>query len=100
MGLLSNIMSFSSIFVLLFLFLSTSYGREQSGMTAYESIRKLRECIDLVDKPEFKKTCAGKYGVEKDQCVEKFTKKMMPTLNACIERSRSNLIPLPHRDEL
>ncbi|CAL44971.2 DUF19 domain-containing protein [Caenorhabditis elegans] len=86
--------------ILLILFCSCRKASAQSGLTAYESIRRLRECIDVIDKPEFKRTCEEKFGEERDECIEKFTKKIMPTLNACIVNSRESIVTIPNREEL
>ncbi|KAF1758436.1 hypothetical protein GCK72_014894 [Caenorhabditis remanei] len=100
---------------MIFLLISTTFTQEQvtfwfdmdlkgndfqDGMTAFESIRRVRECLDKIDKPEFRRTCDGKFGKDKDKCVEKFTKKMMPTINECIGRSHPKTIPVPLREEL
>ncbi|CAI2351143.1 unnamed protein product [Caenorhabditis sp. 36 PRJEB53466] len=90
-------MIFFLIFVV-FLCTSTIFAQEEA-INAYESIKRLKECIEIVERPETRTACRGKDGIEKDECIEKFTQKMMPILNACIERSRK-AIRHSNRDEL
>ncbi|CAI5448856.1 unnamed protein product [Caenorhabditis angaria] len=69
------------------------------SLTAYESIKNLKECLDMVKDPKNREVCAGKMGPERDECVQQYTKKMMPKINKCVEKSRKKTKAFA-RDEL
>ncbi|CAB3406314.1 unnamed protein product [Caenorhabditis bovis] len=56
---------------------------------AYESIRKLKKCLDKVDRKRVQRVCEGKKGVERDKCVLMYTHQIMPTLKECVENTKS-----------